>query len=45
MMTAAKAGGRFVIMPTAAPIDAELKERTAENYRAFIDEALEVGAY
>jgi hypothetical protein len=45
VMAAAKGGGRFVIMPTAAPIDAELKERTAENYRAFIEAALEAGAY
>jgi len=45
VMAAAKAGGRFVIMPTAAPIDADLKKRTTENYRAFIDAALEVGGY
>jgi uroporphyrinogen-III decarboxylase len=45
VMATAKEGGRFVIMPTAAPIDAELKQRTAENYRAFIDAALEAGAY
>ena len=45
MMLAGKPGGRFVIMPTASPIDVPLKEKTVENYRAYIDTALEYAAY
>jgi len=44
-MEAAKPGGRYVIMPTSAPIDVPLKKRTEENYLAFIDAARELGAY
>ncbi len=44
-MAVAKQGGRFVIMPTAAPINVPLGERTAGNYRTFIDVALECGLY
>jgi len=44
-MEAGKPGGRFVIMPTAAPIDVPLKRRTEENYLAFIETARELGAY
>ncbi len=40
-----KPGGRFVIMPTAAPINDPLSERTLENYKIFIDTALEHSAY
>lgn len=40
-----KEGGRFVIMPTASPIDLELKLKTVDNYRMFIDTALEEGRY
>ncbi len=45
MMLAGKPGGRFVIMPTAAPINVPLKKHTEENYRAYIDTALELAAY
>jgi len=38
-------GGRFVLMPTAAPLDVELKERTKNNYVAMIDTALSYGKY
>jgi len=41
----AKAGGGYVIMPTAAPINTPLSPRTLENYRVFIETALEFGAY
>ena len=45
IMEAGKPGGRFVIMPTAAPINVPLSKRTQENYFAFIDEALALSAY
>ena len=45
MMLAGKPGGRFVIMPTAAPIDVPLKDKTRENYMAYIDTALEYASY
>lgn len=44
-MEAGKPGGRFVIMPTAAPINVPLAEKTEALYRAFIDEALALGPY
>ena len=44
-MEDAKEGGGYVIMPTAAPIDAALSPKTEENYRVFIDTALEYGKY
>ncbi|HNR32109.1 MAG TPA: uroporphyrinogen decarboxylase family protein [Candidatus Hydrogenedentes bacterium] len=44
-MNAAKAGGGYVIMPTAAPINEPLSPRTERNYFAWIDAALEFGAY
>jgi uroporphyrinogen decarboxylase len=44
-MRAAKEGGGFVIMPTAAPIDTPLSSQTEENYFSFIDTALEFGQY
>ncbi|MFA6133186.1 MAG: uroporphyrinogen decarboxylase family protein [Phycisphaerae bacterium] len=40
-----KDGGRFVIMPTAAPIDVPLSPQTERNYRVFIETALEAGRY
>ena len=40
-----KPGGRFVIMPTAAPINLPLAPRTEENYFRFIETALEEGRY
>jgi hypothetical protein len=42
---AGKPGGGFVIMPTAAPINADLSPITERNYRIFIETALEFGAY
>lgn len=42
---AAKDGGGYVIMPTAAPINTPIWDRTADNYRRFIDTALECGQY
>jgi hypothetical protein len=44
-MDAAKPGGGYVIMPTAAPIDVPLAPRTEANYISFIDAALECGQY
>lgn len=44
-MMAAKEGGRYVIMPTASPINVPLSPKTEENYKAFIDTALEFGSY
>ena len=41
----AKKGGRFVIMPTAAPINDPLSQKTQENYAVFIETALEYGSY
>jgi len=44
-MEAGKPGGGFVIMPTAAPINADLSPVTERNYRIFIETALECGSY
>lgn len=44
-MNQAKAGGGFVLMPTAAPINLPLSAETEANYRAFIDAGLEFGRY
>lgn len=44
-MEAAKEGGGYVIMPTAAPINVPLSPKTEENYHVFIDTALEYGKY
>ncbi|MCL1859053.1 MAG: hypothetical protein FWF92_07440 [Oscillospiraceae bacterium] len=44
-MDEAKIGGGYVIMPTAAPINVPLSPKTEENYRVFIDAALEYGKY
>ena len=38
-------GGRFVLMPTAAPINIPLSPKTEENYRAYIATALKHGVY
>jgi hypothetical protein len=40
-----KPGGRFVIMPTAAPIDIPLSPKTERNYIRFIETSLEAGVY
>jgi hypothetical protein len=44
-MAEGKPGGRFVIMPTAAPINIPLSPRTERNYFRFIETALETGPY
>lgn len=44
-MTAAKEGGRYVIMPTSSPINIPLSPVTEENYRVFIETAMEAGGY
>ncbi len=44
-MRAAKEGGGYVIMPTAAPINEPLSPQTERNYRIFIETALECGPY
>ena len=44
-MKAAKEGGGYVILPTAAPINIPLEPQTAENYKTFITTALEEGRY
>jgi hypothetical protein len=44
-MEDAGAGGGYVIMPTAAPINIPLAKKTERNYIAFIDAALEYGRY
>ena len=45
IMDEAKAGGGFVLMPTAAPINLPLSAKTEANYKAFIDAGLEFGGY
>jgi hypothetical protein len=45
VMDQAKAGGGFVLMPTAAPINIPLSPATEANYMAFIDAGLEYGQY
>ena len=44
-MNAAKDGGRYVIMPTAAPINVPLAPRTERNYLRYIETALALGEY
>ncbi len=44
-MESAKDTGRFVIMPTAGPINVPLSPKTQELYEVFIDTSLELGAY
>ena len=44
-MDAAKSGGGFILMPTAAPINVPLAKKTEENYLQFIESALEYGKY
>jgi uroporphyrinogen decarboxylase-like protein len=44
-MAAAKEKGRFVIMPTAAPINSPLAKKTEENYIRFMEAAIEYGKY
>ncbi|HUT61161.1 MAG TPA: uroporphyrinogen decarboxylase family protein [Phycisphaerae bacterium] len=42
---AGKPGGRFIIMPTAAPINVPLSPKTEANYFRFIETALDAGRY
>jgi len=44
-MDAAKRNGGYIIMPTAAPINSPLAPKTADNYRRYIETALEYGTY
>lgn len=44
-MAAAKEGGGYAIMPTAAPINSPLAAKTERNYIRFIETALECGQY
>ncbi len=45
MMDEAKAGGAYVLMPTAGPLNIPLSPRTAENYLAFIEAGHKYGQY
>jgi uroporphyrinogen-III decarboxylase len=45
IMGQAKAGGGFVLLPTAAPINLPLSPKTEANYRTFIEAGLEFGRY
>lgn len=44
-MDAAKAGGGYVLMPTAAPINVPLAPQTEANYLAYLEEARRTGSY
>ena len=44
-MTAAKAGGGFIQMPTAAPINVPLSPRTEANNQQMIESAWRYGQY
>ena len=44
-IAAGKSGGRFVIMPTAAPINIPLSAKTEANFIRFIETALDTGRY
>ncbi|MCX7887710.1 MAG: uroporphyrinogen decarboxylase family protein, partial [Verrucomicrobiae bacterium] len=43
IMQQAKAGGGFVLMPTASPINVPLSPKTEANYRAFIEAGVSLG--
>ncbi|MHB9132504.1 MAG: uroporphyrinogen decarboxylase family protein [Armatimonadota bacterium] len=45
MMDEAKAGGGYVLLPTAGPINIPLAPKTEENYIAFIEAGLKYGRY
>ena len=45
MMDEAKAGGHYVLLPTAAPINIPLASVTERNYIKMIETALEAGKY
>ncbi len=44
-MDQAKVGGRYVLMPTAGPINVPLAARTEENYLAYLEAGREYGGY
>ncbi|OGF49209.1 MAG: hypothetical protein A2231_07585 [Candidatus Firestonebacteria bacterium RIFOXYA2_FULL_40_8] len=44
-MDEAKEGGRYIIMPTAAPINIPLSPITERNYESFIEASLKYGKY
>ncbi len=44
-MDDAKAQGGYVIMPTAAPINVPVADKTLQNYYQFIESALKYGRY
>lgn len=44
-MDQAKAGGRYVLMPTAAPINVPLAPQTEANYLAYLEAGREYGSY
>jgi hypothetical protein len=44
-MDAAKDGGGYVLMPTAAPINIPLAPQTEANYLAYLEAAREFGVY
>jgi len=44
-MEQAKAGGGYIFLPCAAPINRDLSAHTASNYMTMIDAALEFGVY
>ncbi|MCD6518357.1 MAG: hypothetical protein J7M05_00330, partial [Anaerolineae bacterium] len=44
-MEAAKDGGGYVIMPTAAPIESPLRKKAEENYLYFFEYAHKYGQY
>ncbi len=44
-MDQAKAGGRYVLMPTAAPINVPLSAKTEANYLAYLEAGCEYGGY
>ena len=44
-MAQAKAGGGYMILPTACPINEQLSPKTEQNYYAFINAALKYGKY
>lgn len=45
MMHEAKAGGGYVLMPTAAPLNIPLAPQTEANYYAFVEAGLKYGRY
>jgi uroporphyrinogen-III decarboxylase len=44
-MAEGKPGGRFILMPTAAPINVPLSPKTEANYFRYIETAREAGGY